>query len=349
MDCDSFPYQSAADVDAPLDPSSEILSDPNISNPQTPPANTISGGGLSVATASSESQQFPFLQLEKELQGLIIKYALIRQDRPIFPYFRRGMLHKGPYTSSYNDEGLVDNENIDLALLRISKDMHDMCVECFYGQNDFIIAKAEVAKWWFKHIGDQNLSYIRRMQLCIGTGYTRIEHLSPRPMTALAQEEEWLQMLHYLENRHRFDTLFILFCGWEEVNEDISIPEEDKAIIERSREGIHDLLWRYRGIRRAVVQGDERSMYLSDTVMDALEIKMKQPRDPNRKIQQLKSKNMSLTAVMKKLEQARITNATYEKMEEQRKAAEEQRKRAAEQLRTLASMQDLLRNNRSHY
>jgi len=55
----------------------------------------------------------------------------------------KGMMRHGIHSNPHNDEGVIDNENVDLSLFRVSRAFHQIGMNHFYGKNTFSFDDAD--------------------------------------------------------------------------------------------------------------------------------------------------------------------------------------------------------------
>ena len=284
-----------------------------------------------------------FTDLPPSVQQSILELALLRPDPEILPYYRCGMLKDGStYTGLVNtykgllEPGVVENDDVDLSLLRVNKDFNKRCSAIFYGRHWFVFSKAEVCKWWVKHIGASNFSRVRALNLELGTGFQHKKE-EQRSTMELSQEEMWLGVLLWMKNRHRIEYFKVAFNGWQDLTHDNAMTNDEQDKLRECRKRITNLLWRqYRGMREVdVTQYDVR--WLSDHEAGQLEMLMQQ-RKPVTNLQLQPKPNLSklihdlrLDRKEREAEQRRQQRREYEAEQRRRQRREYEAKQRRQQ------------------
>lgn len=81
----------------------------------------------------------PIESLSTELFKVILGYVLpARYTRKIRPLYMRGMLRYGIRSEPNDDDGVIQNENIDLSIFRTSRAFRQVGTPLFYGGNRFV-------------------------------------------------------------------------------------------------------------------------------------------------------------------------------------------------------------------
>ena len=294
-------------------------------HPENP--NPESAKALTVSTASEGNKIQAvagrdicyFLDMEPKDRQQVLEYALLERHRDIRPYYRRGMLHHGIWSDGSMNY-VVDNENVDLGILRVNKVLSKQGIAIFYGQNFFTFEKAEVCRWWVQHIGQAAFSQIRSMTLNMGTGYF-IHHMS-RSVEELSQEETWFNVICWMQNRHKFDELYILFTGWATFGARHlkHLNKSDIEEMDKYRLRIIDKLQRFRGIPHVEIRTNQ-SPYLKRREADNIAMMMGQPREEPKP----KPKELSLASLMEVLREERQREA-QEAMQEALRQQQQQRR-----------------------
>lgn len=111
--------QTATDHDAPVQ-----SHQPDGPSAHTPLSISASGG--------------PIESLSTELFMVILDHVLpARNTREIRPLYMKGMLRYGIRSEPNDDDGVIQNENIDLSVFRTSRAFHQVGTRLFYGGNRF--------------------------------------------------------------------------------------------------------------------------------------------------------------------------------------------------------------------
>lgn len=83
----------------------------------------------------------PIESLSTELLQIVLGHVLPpRTQRTIQPFYMKGIMRHGMRSEPYDDQGVIDNENIDLLVFQVSRAFHQVSAKLFYGRN----------KFWFK-------------------------------------------------------------------------------------------------------------------------------------------------------------------------------------------------------
>jgi len=79
----------------------------------------------------------PIESLSTELFTVILGYVLPARSREIRPLYMKGMLRYGIRSEPNDDDGVIQNENIDLSVFRTSRAFHQVGTRLFYGRTRF--------------------------------------------------------------------------------------------------------------------------------------------------------------------------------------------------------------------
>lgn len=154
----------------------------------------------------------PFDRLPAGIVSKILAYVFadngLSTDR-IWPFYRQGMLAGYIRTGAGNE---VIQENIDLHAMQVNKQFRDAGSRAFYADHEFIFTSAALCKWWFKHIGAQNVSNVRTLSVEVRSGY----EIEARERSSLDStcEEQWYQFFCWLRNRHNLKNIRIDLVDW---------------------------------------------------------------------------------------------------------------------------------------
>lgn len=218
--------------------------------------------------------------LEEDVQRKIFEIVLVKQ-RGIYPRYRCGMFVDGPRSpvdfENTMDPGVSIYKNVDLCLLQVSRSFNKICCEIFYGQNDFFFCDAHICRWWAQHIGIKNFSRIRSLTLGLGCGFTH-GRWEERSAIDLSQEEVWLSVLCWMQNRHRLHYFRVQIRGWNKPKFVRGFTNKDRAQLTWRRQQIMSVLQRYRGIKEAEISCDG-SRWLTSREMQKLALLMQQRRE----------------------------------------------------------------------
>ena len=218
--------------------------------------------------------------LEEDIQRRIFEIVLV-EEREIHPLYRCGMLTDGPWSpvevEDTMDPGVSIYENIDPSLLLVNRYFNGKCSEIFYGQNDFFFYRADICRWWIRHIGVKNFSCIRSLTLGLGWGFSHGRY-EGRSAFDLSQEELWLSVLYWMLHRHQLHYFHIQIRGWNILAWTRGLTNEERAQLTWNRRLIMSVLQRYRGIREAEVSCDG-SQWLTPRQMQTLALLMQQRRE----------------------------------------------------------------------
>jgi hypothetical protein len=276
------------------------------------PTQPVTGG------ASIKTQPARFVDLDKDIQRKIFDQVLVRGE--YHPYYRCGMLADGPWSPGYVDGeidvGIVSFENVNLSLLQVNKYFNTTCSNIFYSENHFIFCKADICRWWIRHIGLKNFSRIRSLGLALGSGFLHNEEVWRGPFEQ-SQEEMWLGVLHWMKSRHNLQHLQIDIDEWQGLTGDSSLTRKEKDSLLYYRRMISDLLQRFRGAQMVEITSC-RSRWFSSNEKDRLSLLMQQQKEPVR----AKPKEVSLIELIRKIRSDR----EEEKWKEFRKRRQRRRK-----------------------
>lgn len=138
-------------------------------------------------------------------------------DDAVRPYYRKGMLAvyiKTGHNFKPGEACVVVQDNIDTDVMLVNKQFLEAGSRVLYGMRTFRFSDPTSCKWWFKHIGNQNVSNVRNLSLGIDSGFN--VRVQDRCTIDLCFEEQWYQFFCWLLNRHCLDNLKIEFCKWLE-------------------------------------------------------------------------------------------------------------------------------------
>ena len=250
---------------------------------------------------STTTQSARFVDLGKDIQQKIFDQVLVRGKYR--PYYRCGMLTYGPWSAGCVDDEIdvdvVSFENVNLSLLQVNKHFNETCSKIFYGGNSFIFCKADVCRWWVRHIGLKNFSRIRSLGLALGSGFLHDEEAKRGPFEQ-SQEEIWLGVLHWMKSRHNLQYLRIHIHEWQDLTWDSWLTPTEKDDLLHYRQVISDLLQRFRGIQMVEITSHQSSWFPSNEP-DWLSLLMQQ----QKKSVRAKPKEFSLIELSRKIHSKR--------------------------------------------
>ncbi len=210
---------------------------------------------------------FRFLDLVPQLRESILKHALVERV-VIKPYYNHGSIE--------TVEAEVQEQNHETSLLSVSKQINLEAADVLYGHNLFYFTQPRLALWFFRHIGDQNLSRLRSVKLMLGSS-------EMRPFEVI-EERLWQELFAWLKPRHRLQELHIDFQHWRPLERPRTYgglrsgsshlrwnhvtgfrnaePMEDTLWLRRyqmqtARKRVVEILKTYRGLKEVWIKGGE--------------------------------------------------------------------------------------------
>lgn len=257
--------------------------------------------------------------LDSTITYIILKMVLIRAG-PIAPFYQKGMRYGG-FMSPRNE--VVLQENINLDLLRVSKDFYNVCREIFYGGNYFMFVEPFACDWWMKHISQESFSRVRHLHLDMRCGWLPIRgdrwnkgknksHYDRVQYFRTSEAEKWFEVICWMQHRHNLVSLQLGFNSWRSDLDTANLPHEAQDEIHKFRNKIILKLKLFRGIEIPTIRRDD-DHYLHPSTKNEIELLMKQPKsnEPHR--------DMRKTSVWEALEMVQAENEAKE-MEAQFKA-----------------------------
>ncbi|KAI9872603.1 MAG: hypothetical protein M1830_001425 [Pleopsidium flavum] len=212
---------------------------------------------------------FRFLDLVPQLRERVLKHALVKGDM-IQPYYNNGSIE--------TVEADVQKQNYETSLLSVSKQINLEAANVLYGHNTFDFTQPRLALWFFRHIGDANLSKLRSVKFMLGSGDTH--------RSEVMEERLWQELFAWLKPRHRFQELQVSFQHWRPLKPHRPYggvrssssnvrwnhltgfrsvePVEDNLWLQRyqmqmARERMVEILKTYRGLKEVWIRGGEWS------------------------------------------------------------------------------------------
>ena len=184
--------------------------------------------------------------LFREIVTLRPKTNDVLQSNLVLPYYRQGM-HAGYLRTG---EGrVVQQQNVDLSVLRVSKEFRKEGSAMFYSQHAFHFDDPVNALWWVKHIGEVNLSNIRLLSIRMYCGYDeemyRVDNLDQ------SHEEMWHQFFTWLKPRHQLEKIVINFSDWVSVRDACPGYSRWQPEVQNWHQRIRSVLWSFRGLKSA--------------------------------------------------------------------------------------------------
>lgn len=236
----------------------------------------------------------------------ILKYVFLREGSHIIrPLYRQGMLAGGMRTGNDLQTGRSDEvveDNVDLSLMRVSKQFHDAGSKYFYGEHSFYLQDPALCKWWFKTIGGQSVSNVRSLSLSMGSGFTVNSEI--RCAIDLTQEEQWYSFFCWFKSRHNLHELRIEFYQWFQL-EHTRLALDAKEEIHTARTKLLGKLSNIRGVDQVEVF-DHTGHYMNAHGCRVLELQMMQEKDAD--VVRPDQRNKPLSQVMKELKESRLRN-----------------------------------------
>lgn len=264
----------------------------------------------------------PFKDMAPELLDKILGYVFAHNDEEnalIRPFYRQGML--AGYIRTGNDLSAsghgksdeVTENNLDLRAMSTCKQFMDAGSRLFYGNHAFKFSHPAPCKWWFKHIGSQNVANIRSLSIVIRSGYdAKTYEYNARSTFDLVFEEQWYQFCCWLRDRHNLHTLRIELFGWQLLQE---FSNADEQTTDHWRGELLEELHTYRGLSKAYAI-DRVGSVVSQRDCNDLSLLMMQRRDTVRPLPD--RRNVALAELLQLMKDKRLmqeANAAREREE----------------------------------
>ncbi|KAI1625919.1 hypothetical protein EDD37DRAFT_321978 [Exophiala viscosa] len=244
-----------------------------------------------------------FRDLPSNVADRMLEFVFVRDASTIIrPFYRKGMLAGSIRTGNdiqsqeTGDEVLLDN--VDLSLTRVSKQFRDGGSRYFYGKHTFHFQDPAACKWWFKTVGNQNVSNVRSLSLRMGSGFTVPPNI--RCTLDLTLEERWHQFFCWIKNRQNLTNLRIEFYYWSTI-EERHLENEWKQEIHTARTKLLAKMRCLRGIEEVEVF-DHTGHYMTTHGCRLLELQLMQGKDEDVRPDQ---RNKPLSQVMEELRESR--------------------------------------------
>ena len=234
-----------------------------------------------------------FCQLPSEvLTGVFEQAEMLRPAGKCFkPFYKQGML-KGyiinkqitlEEVNADNDtsRAYVMSDNVDiLARAFVTKQYAKAYIEAFYSHNTFHFKDPRAAMWFFKKLGNK-FQYLRKLELVITGGLVRQTYNSAVDFCTETFEELWWQVLCWIEHRHRFERLSLIF-KWsrpEYALRSFDMVDDDK--IEEMmlfRQKIVCRLGQRWGIKSVRIEDKSNGFFANEEEMLEVQLAMQQPK-----------------------------------------------------------------------
>ncbi|KAK5264799.1 hypothetical protein LTR96_009966 [Exophiala xenobiotica] len=198
----------------------EVMSSASMSSISWCAGATVTSEDTEMSTPDPNQKNPYFHNLPARVLNRIFYFVFADQgslDDAVRPYYRKGMLAVYIKTGDNPKPGEgreVVQDNIDFDVMLVNKQFLEVGSRILYGMRTFRFNDPASCKWWFKHIGTQNVSKVRNLSISIDSGFN--VKVQDRCTLDLCFEEQWYQFLCWLLNRHRLENLKIEFCNWLE-------------------------------------------------------------------------------------------------------------------------------------
>ena len=159
------------------------------------------------------------------------------------------------------DQRYQRHDNVNWPKASISKRFARLYWMAWYGINSFKFSDPRAAKWWFKNIGDQKLSYVKEIELNITSGFCqeRLRMKEPNTLLDESSEELWYGVLSWLQYRHNLKYVKIMFLRWPDPASFTrsrgigGISEGNVEDLTMARTKLFGKLWALRGITHPTI------------------------------------------------------------------------------------------------
>lgn len=254
------------------------------------------------------------------------------------PWLKNGMHRHGVFgisLSLFNND-LVNNDNVDLSFLRVSKHFYKLGVVAVYQMHQFVLSDPYPAEHWLRTIGPRNIGLVQCLALQIRTDW-QVSRITAStvgndwcwsPPFDKCKEESWLKILsRYIQPHHNLQTLVVNLFNWRSVKIsydgdppcDVFHDEFDRERVVKSRMRLLQFLaTQMRGIPETYVD-DEKGVWLDAAAAQHLMARMQRPKNgPRQPVQDRRSVTLSRALARGKAYVAR-RNAQLAEAEKERR------------------------------
>ncbi|KIV83350.1 hypothetical protein PV11_05383 [Exophiala sideris] len=289
----------------PLQPTMTVITPPSSHSMGSQDSTTESSLSTGVTTPMMVTKRILFDNLPLEVADKILEFAFVWDASTIKPFYRKGMLAGSIRTGNdirsqeLGDEILLDN--VDLGLMRVSKQFRDGGRRYFYGKHTFYFHDPDACKWWFKTIGSDNVSSVRSLSLKMGSGFT-VFPADVRCSLDLTLEERWHQFFCWFKSRHKLTKLRIEFYLWSLI-EERHLCNHWNQEIHTARTKLLAKMRCFRGVDQVEVF-DHTGHYMNAHGCRLLKLQLVQPEDSD--VSHPDQRKKFLSQVMEELREARL-------------------------------------------
>ncbi|KAK4948572.1 hypothetical protein LTR10_012576 [Elasticomyces elasticus] len=324
----------AKTIPVPLQSTMTVVTPPSSHSVGSQDSTTESSLSTGVTTPIMVTKRILFDNLPSEVADRILEFTFVRETTVVKPFYRKGMLAGSIRTGNdirsqeTGDEVLLDN--VDLGLMRISKQFRDAGCRYFYGTHTFCFHDPSACKWWFKTIGSDNVSSVRSLSLRMGSGFT-VFPADVRCSLDLTLEEQWHQFFCWIKNRHNLTKLRIEFYHWSPI-EERDLHNHWKQLTHAARTKLLAKMRCIRGVEQVEVF-DHTGHYMNAHGCRLLELQLMQEEDRN--VFHPDQRKKPLSQVMEELRASRVREEAKQQTHAAALAEMQERRRPVQSRQTL--------------
>ncbi|OAL29809.1 hypothetical protein AYO20_09002 [Fonsecaea nubica] len=191
------------------------------------------------STESPEPAAFRFwreIRARRETLELFLGHVFALKPTPgdvVRPFYRQGKLAGYIRTGSAD---MVEQDNVDLRAMRVSREFRDVGSRLVYGRYTFRFDNAQNCRWWTKHVGRQNFANLRTVSVRVNSGWS--VPCDDICSVDLCFEEQWQRFFTWMRYRHRMDALVLDFSPWRPVPTYRDLSDKRRAEVAEWRDSL---------------------------------------------------------------------------------------------------------------
>ncbi|OAG45467.1 hypothetical protein AYO21_00101 [Fonsecaea monophora] len=287
--------------------------------------------------SSPEPAAFRFwreIRARPETLELFLGHVFALKPTPgdvVRPFYRQGKLAGYIRTGSAD---MVEQDNVDLRAMRVSREFRDVGSRLVYGRYTFCFDDAQNCRWWTKHIGRQNFANLRAVSVRVESGWT--VPCDDICSVDLCFEEQWQRFFTWMRYRHRMDALVLDFSPWRPVPTYRELSDERRAEVTEWRDSLLATLSELRGFTVVKIV-DRYEVAIPAADKDEWCATMTEAREPPPPPPPVDTPSMPLGQILKRLREMRRQQEYRERLD--RREQKQKRKEKKQQKRFLRQSQ----------
>lgn len=185
----------------------------------------------------------------------------------VFPFYQQGILARGVLSNPNNDLGVIQQKNVEVSLLRVSKTLNEFGTAALYKLPRFVFNDPDACRWWLCRIGS-NFPSVSDLKLVIGSGWLNSPDGTPldrSPFWGRCKEEKWHDVFNQITKNHNLSRLELVLLNEYKLDMHHSgrwatptnapHTEEDRSKLFACRKKLISLMRKYlRGVRMCIIQ-----------------------------------------------------------------------------------------------